>query len=223
MSCGDFFRSSSEKVIGRRAPGEEMSTPQKVASRLVHLSPVREVHLSPDRQFLLSVGEYDGLVMVSSASTLDELSDFPFSTLTDARVRSIASVPSTSSVIFADESRALVRSDWPDCAAHERLPSPEFDLACLAVNFSGTLLAVTGVDDPQIVFFNLDDPTASPLMNYENLAKVTWLGFGPRCNILVSINEANILYALKPPDYILLQEIELQVPKSGITWTSDTN
>jgi WD40 repeat protein len=51
---------------------------------------------------------------------------------------------------------------------------------------------------------------------------VTWLGFGPRCNILVSINQANILSALKPPDYVLLQEIELQVPKSGIAWTSDT-
>jgi WD40 repeat protein len=160
--------------------------------------------------------------MVSSAANLDESSDFQLSTLTDARVRSIASVPSKNSLIFADEARALIRSAWPNCADHEPLPSPEFDPACIAVNSQGTLLAVTGVDDPQIVFFNLHDPTVSPFMNYDNLANVIWLGFGPKCHILVSINQANILCALKPPDYNLLQEIELQVPTSGITWTGDT-
>jgi hypothetical protein len=199
-----------------------MIMPRKLRSNLVQLGGIREASLSPDQQFLISLGEDDGMLTVSSVANLEPAIDYNLSGISNFRVRSMASVSVRNFLIFADEGHSIVRLSWPNVSTSDRICECEIDPIVIAVDGSGRLLAVTGAGDPQILIYDLDNPSAAPITNYDNTATVHWLGFGPKCSTLVSANEAGVLTAFFPPDYSESKEIEIGSHKSAIVWTSDT-
>ena len=139
-----------------------MSAPEKLQTQLINFGSVREAKVSPDGNFLLSLGEDDGILAVSDASNLSQSDEYNFASLTGDRIRSFVSLPGKGVVIFCDEAHDIFRVDWRapiDESSASKLVKPDLDPSIICVDSDGKRLAVTGSDDPQIIVWKGKKPT----------------------------------------------------------------
>ena len=201
-----------------------MSAPEKLQTQLIQFGSVREAKVSPDGNFLLSLGEDDGILAVSDASNLSQSDEYNFASLTGDRIRSFVSLPGKGVVIFCDEAHDIFRVDWRapiDESSASKLVKPDLDPSIICVDSDGKRLAVTGSDDPQIIVWNLENLEEEPVSIFDNVAMVKWMEFGPRCKTLVTVNDGDVLMAFR--DFQQVAEVEnVKCEKFGVTWTNDT-
>lgn len=201
-----------------------MTAPEKLQTQLIQFGSVREARVSPDGKFLLSLGEDDGMLAVSDATNLQQSDDYNFASLTGDRIRSFASITSKGTVLFCDEAHDIFKVEWRapiDESSCSKLLKTDLDPSILCVDADGTFLAVTGSDDPQIMIWSLEKLDEEPVSLFDNVAMVKWMGFGPKCKTLVTVNDGDVLMAFR--EFQQIAEIEnVKCEKLGVTWTNDT-
>ncbi|KAH0788058.1 WD repeat and HMG-box DNA-binding protein 1 [Histomonas meleagridis] len=198
-----------------------MENPTILKTQLVHFGPIREVIVSPDGNYLLSVGEEDGILIVVSLTTLEPSDDFTLASISDFRIRSISCIPTLNSFAFSDEGKDIMKVGWPECTDIQKIYTSDTITELITVSSNGEYLAFTG-EDPQITIINLTNPGSEPISLYDNTSKVIYLQFSPDSKTLVSINETGELYAYRGEEFDNVQSENIKAIRQAICWSPDS-
>ncbi|KAK8899541.1 WD repeat and HMG-box DNA binding-domain containing protein 1 [Tritrichomonas musculus] len=200
-----------------------MSAPNKLTINGAHFGPVKKISLAPDNNHLLSLGSNDGIINVINFENFDISSDFNTASITDDQIFTFSSNENKKSFIITDDGNQILNVNWPDISQTSKIFETEAPMTFLAINTNGNLIAVSG-DDPQVTIINLENPEDQTSL-FDNTKAVTYIGFGPVCQTLVTINEdGEILTYSAANSYqdVKEQKVKVKTISAGVCWSIDS-
>lgn len=189
----------------------------------VHFGPVKHIVLSPDGQYLLSLGSNDGMINVVDLKEFDIANDFNMASITNDQIYSLSSIKTRNSFLITDDGKQVLNVNWPDISQTNNLIETDMIMNVLAVDPKGNLVSYSG-EDPQITIINYDNPEEQTQL-FDNIASVVYLGFGPVCQTLVSINSDGNIHTYSQNDSYSEGTLQNQTVKtvfSGVCWSADS-